>query len=217
MERALNSINETLKEAVHELRWIRELLEKAPVGFTIKETALPDVAGKNYPWRPVPNLTPTQEKEFKFPTKEASALFKASADLSTAIQERLKGEHMTLAKATADLQILDDGKGVLFTLTPVNRAGAPEPLPSGITVTGTSSAPASLANPIPDPGDPNATPPRPPDTTGLVFLSTVPQPPVDAVSVVVTFTAPFGSTAANPVDVTADDSPVGFTITESAL
>jgi hypothetical protein len=37
------------------------------------------------------------------------------------------------------------------------------------------------------------------------------------VGVVVTFTAPFGSTAANPVDVTADDSPVGFTITESAL
>jgi len=187
MERALNSINETLKEAVHELRRIRELLEKAPVGFTIKETALPDVAGKEYPWRPVPNLTKSQENK------------------------------MTLAKATTDLQILDDGKGVLFTLTPVNRAGAPEPLPSGTTITGTSSAPASLANPIPDPGDPNATPPRPPDTTGLVFLSTVPQPPVDVVGAVVTFTAPFGSTAANPVDVTADDSPVGFTITESAL
>ena len=129
----------------------------------------------------------------------------------------VKGEVMTLAKAGVDLQILDDGKGVLFTLTPVNHAGAPEPLPSGVLVTGTSSAPASLANPVPDPGDPNATPPRPADTTGLVFLSTVASPVVDAAGIVVTFSAPFGSTAADPVDVVADNSPVGFTITESAL
>jgi hypothetical protein len=129
-----------------------------------------------------------------------------------------KGEEkMTVAKAGVDLVILDDGKGVLFTLAPVNHVGTVEPLPAGDVVTGTSSAPTSLANPIPDPGDPTTTPPRPPDTTGLVFLSTVPQPPVDAVGVVVTFTAPFGSTAANPIDVTADSSPVGFTITESAL
>jgi hypothetical protein len=83
-------------------------------------------------------------------------------------------------------------------------------------VTPTSSAPASLAVAA-DPGDPNANPPRLPDTTGLVFLGTVPQPVVDAVGVVVTFSAAFGSTAANPVDVTADNSPVGFAITESAL
>ena len=117
--------------------------------------------------------------------------------------------------ATVDFQILDDGKGVLFTLQPINRADSPEPLPAGDVVTGTSSAPASLTNPAPDPGDPTATPPRPPDTTGLVFLSTVPQPPVDATGIVVTFTAAFGSTAANPIDVVADNSPVGFTISES--
>jgi hypothetical protein len=131
----------------------------------------------------------------------------------TAIQPT--GGTMTIAKAGADLQILDNGKGVLFTLTPVNRAGNPEPLPAGTTVLATSSAPASLAV-APDPGDPNATPPRPADTTGLIFLGTVPQPPVDAVGVVVTFSAPFGSTAADPIDVTADNSPVGFTITETA-
>jgi len=127
-----------------------------------------------------------------------------------------KGDNMTLAKAGVDLQILDDGKGVLYTLTPVNKAGNPEPLPAGVVVGASSSAPASLANAVQDPGDPTANPPRPADTTGLVFLATVPQPPVDAVGIVMTFSAPFGSTAANPVDVTADNSPVGFTITETA-
>jgi hypothetical protein len=74
---------------------------------------------------------------------------------------------------------------------------------------------------VQDPGDPTANPPRLPDTTGLVFLSTVPQPPVDATGIVVTFSDTLTngsviSTAADPIDVTADDSPVGFTITESA-
>jgi hypothetical protein len=134
-----------------------------------------------------------------------------------------KGEKaMPKTKATADLVILDDGKGVLFTLQPVNAGGAAIPLPAGSgPITGVSSAPASLANPIQDPGDPTATPPRPPDTTGLVFLSTVPQPPVDAVGVVVTFSDTLTSgntitTAANPIDVTADDSLAGFTSTETA-
>jgi hypothetical protein len=110
---------------------------------------------------------------------------------------------------------------VLFTLAPVNAAGDVIPWPAGEpAITGVSSAPASLTNPVPDPGDPSATPPRPADTTGLVFLSTVPQPPVDAEDVVVTFsvttTAGVALTAtANPVDVTADDSPAGFTISES--
>lgn len=108
-------------------------------------------------------------------------------------------------KATVDLQILDDGKGVLFTLTPVNQAGNPVPLPTGDTVTATSSVPGSLAV-ASNPGD----------TTGLVFLGTVPQPPVDATGIVVTFSAAFGSTAANPIDVVSDSSPVGFTITEAA-
>jgi hypothetical protein len=123
---------------------------------------------------------------------------------------------MAAEKAGANLQILDDGKGVLYTLTPVNKQGVAEPLPAGTAITATSSAPASLANAVPDPGDATLNPPRPADTTGLVFLATVPQPPVDAAGVVMTFSAPFGSTDAAAVDITADSSPVGFTITESA-
>lgn len=129
---------------------------------------------------------------------------------------------MAKAKATVDFDILDDGKGVLFTLQPVNAAGNPVALPSGSgPITGTSSAPASLTNPVQDPGDPTANPPRLPDTTGLVFLSTVPQPPVDATGIVVTFSDTLTngatiSTAANAIDVTSDSSPAGFTISESA-
>jgi hypothetical protein len=129
---------------------------------------------------------------------------------------------MAKAKATVDFDILDDGKGVLFTLQPVNAAGNPVALPSGSgPITGVSSAPASLANPVQDPGDPTANPPRPPDTTGLVFLSTVPQPPVDATGIVVAFSDTLTngatiSTTANAIDVTSDSSPAGFTISESA-
>lgn len=127
------------------------------------------------------------------------------------ITEKVQGENnVGKMKATVDLQILDDGKGVLFTLQPVNAAGNSIPLPTGDTVSAGSSAPGSLAV-APNPGD----------TTGLVFLGTVPQPPVDATGIVVTFSATLSngntiSTAANPIDVTADDSPVGFTITETA-
>jgi hypothetical protein len=126
-----------------------------------------------------------------------------------------------IRKATVDFQILDDGKGVLFTLSPVNSAGNPVPLPAGTpAITATSSAPGSLTNAIDDPGDTTANPPRPPDTTGLVFLSTVPQPPVDATGITMTFatTLANGTTltgVSTPVDVIADTSPVGFTITES--
>ena len=122
-------------------------------------------------------------------------------------------------KASADFVILDDGKGVLFTIGGfLNAAGNPVPF-SG-TLAGASSAPASLSNPVQDPGDPTANPPRPPDTTGLVFLSTVPKPVVDGTGIVVTFTDALTSgqsisVAANPIDVDADDSPVGFTISES--
>jgi hypothetical protein len=131
------------------------------------------------------------------------------------------GKKMAKAKATVDFVILDDGKGVLFTLQPVNAAGNPVPLPSGSgPITGVSSVPGSLTNPVQDPGDPTANPPRLADTTGLVFLSTVPQPPVDATGIVVTFSDTLTSgavisTAANPVDVTADNTPAGFTISES--
>jgi len=128
-----------------------------------------------------------------------------------------------MSTVTVDLDILDDGKGVLYSLTPVNKAGNTVPLPSGTPpITASSSAPASLANAIPDPGDPNANPPRPPDTTGLVFLATVPQPPVDAVGIVETFTTTLtnGTVLTGPapaVDVTADNTPAGFTIKETAL
>ena len=37
-------------------------------------------------------------------------------------EQPVKGESMAKLKATVDLQILDDGKGVLFTLQPVNAA-----------------------------------------------------------------------------------------------
>jgi hypothetical protein len=139
----------------------------------------------------------------------------------TATAVQAKGEVMAKLKTGVDLQILDDGKGVLYTLTPVNKAGVTEPAPPGGVITAVSSAPASLANAVPDPGDPTANPPRPPDTTGLVFLATVPQPPVDAVGITQTFTDTETSGAtisgvSDPVDVTADTSPVGFTITETA-
>jgi hypothetical protein len=115
------------------------------------------------------------------------------------INEQALGGNMAKLKATVDLQILDDGKGVLFTLQPVNANGNPVPLPAGDMVSASSSATASLTV-VPNPGD----------TTGLVFLGTVPQPPVDATDIAVTFSA------TNPIDVVADDSPAGFTITETA-
>jgi len=127
------------------------------------------------------------------------------------IKETNLDKETSMADGTVDLQILDDGKGVLFTLTPVNKAGNTEPLPAGSTVKATSSAPASLVVAA-----------NPGDTTGLVFLGTVPQPPVDATAIVVTFECDDSngnalfSTDAAPIDVTADNTPVGFTITETA-
>lgn len=140
----------------------------------------------------------------------------------TAIGENKMALPKKAATAIADLVILDDGKGVLYTLQPINKAGVAVPLPAGSgPVSAVSSAPGSLANAVQDPGDPTANPPRPPDTTGLVFLATVPQPPVDATGIVMTFSDTLTngstiSTAADPVDVTADNSPAGFTITETA-
>ena len=140
----------------------------------------------------------------------------------TALQPNQGGKNVAKVKAGVDLKILDDGKGVLFTISGfVNAAGNPVPQPAGV-ISGVSSAPASLLNPIPDPGDPNATPPRPPDTTGLVFLSTVAQPVVDADDVIVTFTDNETSGGviteeANGIDIAVDDSAVGFSVTETAL
>lgn len=135
----------------------------------------------------------------------------------------LGGNKMAQLQAGVKLRVLDDGKGVLYTLLPVNAAGNPVPWNvANNPIQAVSSAPATLGNAVPDPGDPNATPPRPADTTGLVFVAPVTQPVVDADNVVMTFsdTLTNGSTISTDapgVDVAADDSPVGFSISESAL
>jgi hypothetical protein len=165
--------------------------------------------------------------EFLDLSRQAFAIWSAPAGFgitekaveNTMPKKKEKSMSPTKVKASADFVILDDGKGVLYTLQPINAAGNAVPNPAG-TITAVSSAPASLTNAVQDLGDPTANPPRPADTTGLVFLSTVPQPPVDAVGIVMTFTDTLTSgsvisTAANPVDVTADNTPAGFTITES--
>lgn len=128
-------------------------------------------------------------------------------------------------KDGVDLQILDDGKGVLYTLTPINAGGTPVAMPAGSSpITGSSSDPALTV--APDPGDPNATPPRAADTTGLVFLGSIVPPAKDTTGIVVTFSAtlPNGnaiSTAAPAVDIVPDPNnpanPSGFTIAESAV
>lgn len=43
-----------------------------------------------------------------------------------------------------DLQILDDGKGVKFSATPVNQGGKPVTLPSGVVPVWASSDPTVL-------------------------------------------------------------------------
>lgn len=127
---------------------------------------------------------------------------------------------MAKNKATVNLQILDDGKGVLYTISGfVNAAGTP--VPNSGALSGVSSAPATLTVAA-DPGDPSATPPRPADTTGLVFLGSVVKPVVDATGVTVAFTDTLTNgtvinETSDPVDVVADSSPVGFTVSESAL
>lgn len=124
--------------------------------------------------------------------------------------------------ATADLEIIDSGKGVLFTLTPT-KGGVNTTLPSGTpaAVPASSDPALSLAA---DPGDPNATPPRPADTTNLVFLGSIAQPPKDVAGIVATFnyTFPDGNTlvaTAPAVDIVApvNNDPDGFTIQEAAV
>ena len=132
-----------------------------------------------------------------------------------------KGE-LNMATPTVDLSALDDGKGVLYTLTLV-PAGSK--LPAGSPpIVGTSSSPALTV--AADPGDPSATPPRAADTTGLVFLGSIAKPPVDTPGLVVTFavTLPNGtaiSQAAAAVDIVPDPNnpanPTGFTIQEAAV
>ena len=74
-----------------------------------------------------------------------------------------------------DLQIFDDGKGVKFTATPVNKAGKPVALPVGVVPVWASSNPAVLSVAV----DPS-------DSTGLSALGT---PVSDGTGVVATLTA----------------------------
>jgi hypothetical protein len=108
-----------------------------------------------------------------------------------------------------DLQILDDGKGVKFTAEPVNKAGKPVTLPSGIVPVWASSNSAVLTV-VADPTD----------STGLTALGT---PVSDGTGVVASITATLadgtvikddGSEA--PIDVVADTQASGFIIQEAA-
>ena len=108
-----------------------------------------------------------------------------------------------------DLQIFDDGKGVKFTATPVNKAGKPVSLPDGVVPTWTSSDPNVLAI-APDPNDP----------TGLTAIGT---PVSDGTGINVDCTADLGNgniikddgTEA-PIDVVPDTQAAGFIIQEAA-
>ena len=108
-----------------------------------------------------------------------------------------------------DLQIFDDGKGVKFTATPVNKAGKPVTLPSGV-VPAWASSDSTVLTVAADPTDP----------TGLTALGTAVS---DGTGVVVSLTATLsdgtvikddGSDA--PIDVVADTQASGFTIQEAA-
>jgi hypothetical protein len=108
-----------------------------------------------------------------------------------------------------DLQILDDGKGVKFTATPVNKAGAPVTLPAGVVPVWASSNPAALSVAA----DPS-------DTTGLTALGT---PVSDGLGVVVSLTADLGGGVIikddgsdAPIDVVPDTQATGFVIQEAA-
>jgi len=108
-----------------------------------------------------------------------------------------------------DLQIFDDGKGAKFTATPVNKAGKPVTLPSGIVPTWTSSNPAVLTV-APDPTDP----------TGLTAIGT---PVSDGTGITVDCSADLGGGniikddgSQAPLDVVPDTQATGFIIQEAA-
>ena len=129
----------------------------------------------------------------------------------------LKGENtMAPLKAGTDLQIVDNGKGVLYTVQP-QKAGAPIALPPNtppavINVT-VGGSPSTALTVVPTPGD----------TTGLSFTGSIAQPPqdVDAVVAAFAYTFPDGvqlTATADPVDITPSETdPDSFVIQESAL
>jgi hypothetical protein len=135
-----------------------------------------------------------------------------------------KGD-ITMSKPTGHsvgIELLPNGH-VLFTFTPT-PAGSTLPANTPLPLQFTSSDPAlSVAQ---DPGDPNATPPRPLDTTGLVALGTpnLPAGSAGVKGIIVTgqttlpgASAPIsGSNADNPVNVDpAPNLPTGFAVTET--
>jgi hypothetical protein len=139
-----------------------------------------------------------------------------------------KGEVMKTSGHSVKLQILPSGK-VLFTFTPTPAGST---MPAGTPpLSYTVSDPALLVTA--DPGDPNATPPRPPDNgSGLVALGT-PNPPANTpnwpgvVGIIVTgqttlpgASAPIVSDQAS-VDVVpappTPTNPTGFAVAETAL
>ena len=141
-----------------------------------------------------------------------------SLDGSPTTTSNLQGENnmSPVLKAGTDLQILDNGKGVLYTVQP-EKAGSPIALPpntppAAISVT-VGGSPSTALTVVPTPGD----------TTGLSFTGSIAQPPQDVDTVVAAFayTFPDGvqlTATADPVDITPSETdPDSFVIQESAL
>lgn len=134
-----------------------------------------------------------------------------------------QGESMKTATGhTVGITLLPNGH-VLFTFV-TDPPGSVLPSGTPLPLTFTSSDPALAV--VQDPGDPNATPPRPPDTTGLVALGTpnLPAGSTGVTGIIVTgqttlpgATSPIsGSNSDNPVDIVpAPNLPTGFKVVES--
>jgi hypothetical protein len=108
-----------------------------------------------------------------------------------------------------NMQIFDDGKGVKFTATSVNKGGKGVSLPDGVIPAWTSSDPTVLTV-APDPSDP----------TGLTAIGT---PVSDGTGINVDCSADLGGgdvikddNSESPIDVVADTKAAGFIIQEAA-
>ena len=121
-----------------------------------------------------------------------------------------KSMNTKAVKADADLQIVDNGKGVLYTLTP-QKGGQNVPLPPN-----TPPAVISVNNPALD------VEPTPGDNTGLSFTGSIAQPPQDVSGIVATFTYTFPDgvqviAQASAIDIVPSETdPDSFVIQESA-
>jgi hypothetical protein len=136
------------------------------------------------------------------------------------IKETAIGETMSMSKKLGvDLQLLDDGKGVRYVLTPTKN-GTPVSLPDGtpapaMSVVDSSGAASSAFSLAPTAGD----------TTNLSFDGTLATPPVDGTGIVAKFvyTFPDGDVLegdAPAVDIVPDPKatePDSFVFQETAL